>query len=309
MDRMAALEAFVKVSETKSFTEAAARLGQSKSAVSRHITALETELGARLFHRSTRTLALTEAGQSYYERVARILSDIEEADRAVSQLQAAPRGRLRVNAPMSFGFLHLAHALPVFLARYPEVTIDLVMNDRFVDLVDEGFDVAVRIGGMADSSLIAKRLGPVRRVVCASPDYLQRRGVPRTPDDLRHHDCLRNTTMQTTHEWTFMRGDGTSWPVDVSGPLTANNGDALRVAALNGLGLTLLPSFIVGVDIQAGHLVPVLDDFVEQRLSIHAVYPTARHLSPKVRAFVDFLSDWLGARPYWDDSKEDTVGT
>ena len=302
MDRMNALEAFVKVSETKSFTEAAARLGQSKSAISRHITALETELGARLFHRSTRTLALTEAGQSYYERVARILSDIEEADRAVTQLQSAPRGRLRVNAPMSFGFLHLAQVLPVFLARYPEVTIDLAMNDRFVDLVDEGFDVAVRIGGMADSSLIAKRLGPVRRVVCASPDYLQRCGVPLTPDDLRHHACLRNTTMQTTHEWTFMRKDGTLWPVDVKGPLTANNGDALRIAALKGLGLTLLPTFIVGADMQAGHLVPVLEPYVEQRLSIHAVYPTARHLSPKVRAFVDFLSDWFGAHPYWDES-------
>ena len=302
MDRMTALEAFVKVSETKSFTEAAARLGQSKSAISRHISALEAELGSRLFHRSTRTLALTEAGQSYYERVARILADMEEANRAVSQLQSAPRGRLRVNAPMSFGFLHLAQALPAFLDRYREVTIDLVMNDRFVDLVDEGFDVAVRIGGMADSSLIAKRLGPIRLAVCASPDYLKRRGVPQTPDDLRQHDCLRSTTMQTAHEWTFRREDGSLWPVEVKGPMTANNGDALRVAALKGMGLTLLPTFIVGADLQAGDLVSVLEPYVEQRLSVHAVYPTARHLSPKVRAFVDFLSDWFGSRPYWDET-------
>ena len=300
MDRMAAIEAFVKVSETKSFTEAAARLGQSKSAISRYISALETELGARLLHRSTRTLALTEAGQSYYERMARILSDVEEANRAVTQLQAAPRGRLRVNAPMSFGFLHLAAVLPEFLERYPEVSIDLVMNDRFVDLVDEGFDVALRIGGMADSSLIAKRLGPIRRVICASPDYLQKRGVPQTPDDLRGHDCLCNTNVQSPHEWTFAHSNGGVFSVEVRGQVTANNGDALRVAALKGLGLTLLPSFIVGADLQAGNLVTVLDPYVIQKLAMHAVYPTSRHLSPKVRAFVDFLVDRFGARQYWD---------
>ena len=300
MDRMAAIEAFVKVSETKSFTEAAARLGQSKSAISRHISALETELGARLFHRSTRTLALTEAGQSYYERMARILSDVEEANRAVTQLQAAPRGRLRVNAPMSFGFLHLAGVLPEFMERYPEVSIDLVMNDRFVDLVDEGFDVAVRIGGMADSSLIAKKLGPIRRVICASPAYLQKRGIPQTPDDLRGHDCLCNTNVQSPHEWSFTRPEGGVWAVDVRGTVTANNGDALRVAALKGLGLTLLPTFIVGADLQAGNLVTVLDQYMVQKLAMHAVYPTSRHLSPKVRAFVDFLFERFGARQYWD---------
>jgi DNA-binding transcriptional LysR family regulator len=300
MDRMAALEAFVKVSETQSFTEAAERLGQSKSAISRHISALEAELGARLFHRSTRTLALTEAGQSYYERMVRILSDVEEANRAVTQLQAAPRGRLRINAPMSFGFLHLAGVLPDFLERFPEVTIDLVMNDRFVDLVDEGFDVAVRIGGMVDSTLIAKRLGPIRRVICASPAYLQRRGTPRTPDDLRQHDCLLNSNVQASHEWSFSKPEGGMWSVDVRGPVTANNGDALRVAALKGLGLTLLPTFIVGADLQAGNLVTVLDEYVMQRLSMHAVYPTARHLSPKVRAFVDFLAERFGSRQYWD---------
>ena len=300
MDRMAAIEAFVKVSETKSFTEAAARLGQSKSAISRHITALESELGARLFHRSTRTLALTEAGQSYYERMARILSDVEEANRAVTQLQAAPRGRLRVNAPMSFGFLHLAGILPDFMERYPEVSIDLVMNDRFVDLVDEGFDVALRIGGMADSSLIAKKLGPVRRVICASPDYLDKRGVPLTPDDLRTHDCLCNTNGPSPYEWSFIHPEGGAWAVDVRGGITANNGDALRVAALKGLGLTLLPTFIVVADLQAGNLVTVLDQYMVQKLSMHAVYPTSRHLSPKVRAFVDFLFERFGTRQYWD---------
>lgn len=305
MDRMSALEAFVKVAETGSFTDAASRLGQSKSAISRHVSGLEAELGARLFHRSTRKLALTEAGQSYFERAARILADFEEANLAVSQLQAAPRGRLRVNAPMSFGFLHLAQALPDFLERYPEVTVDLVMNDRFVDLVDEGFDVAVRIGGMVDSSLIAKRLGPIRRVICASPSYLQHYGTPGTPDDLKHHLCLLNSNMPMANEWQFQTLAGKNnpskvWPVEVRGRLSANNGDALRIAALKGLGLTSLPTFIVGADLQNGSLVTVLDDYMSQHLSLNAVYPTARHLSPKVRAFVDFLAERFGPRQYWD---------
>jgi hypothetical protein len=305
MDRMSALEAFVKVAETKSFTEAAERLGLSKSAVSRHISALETELGARLFHRSTRTLALTEAGLSYFERTARILADFGEANRAVTQLQESPRGRLRVNAPMSFGFLHLAQVLPDFLTRYPDVSVDLVMNDRFVDLVDEGFDVAVRIGGMVDSSLIAKKLGPIRRVVCASPAYLLEHGVPQTPADLKHHLCLLNSNMATANEWQFqtLAGPNTpakSWPVEIRGRISANNGDALRVAALKGMGLTSLPTFIVGADLQSGTLVTVLDAYMPQTLSLNAVYPTSRHLSPKVRAFVDFLAERFGPRQYWD---------
>ena len=181
MDRFAAIESFVKVAETRSFSEAARRLRSSKSAISRNVGALEAELGARLFHRTTRSLTLTEAGRGYFERASRILADLEEANLAVTQLQSAPRGRLRVNAPMSFGFLHLAQALPDFLAIHPDVSVELVMNDRFVDLVDEGFDVAVRIGSMEDSSLIARRLAPVRRVACASPAYLKARGAPASP--------------------------------------------------------------------------------------------------------------------------------
>ena len=183
MDRLAAIEAFVRVAEAQSFSEAARRLRSSKSAVSRNVGALESELGVRLFHRTTRSLTLTEAGRGYFERATRILADLEEANLAVSQLQSAPRGRLRVSAPMSFGFLHLAPALPDFLARYPEVAVDLAMNDRFVDLIDEGFDVAVRIGAMEDSSLIARRLAPIRRVVCASPAFFEARGLPLSPED------------------------------------------------------------------------------------------------------------------------------
>lgn len=300
MDRFAALEAFVRVAETQSFSEAARRLRVTKSAVSRHVSALEAELGARLFQRTTRSLSLTEAGRGYLERASRILDDLADADRAVSQLQAAPRGRLRLSAPMSFGFLHLAPALTDFLVRYPEVEVDVAMNDRFVDLVNEGYDVAVRIGALEDSSLIARKLAPARRAICASPAYLAARGAPLTPDDLKNHDCLFNSNLATAREWRFTAPDGATLPVAVSGRFSANNGDALRVAALRGLGLANLPTFIAGADLQAGALVTVLDAFLSQDLTINAVYPHARHLSPTVRAFVDFLADRFGPRPYWD---------
>ena len=302
MDRLAALEAFAKVAETQSFSEAARRLRSSKSAVSRHVAALEASLGARLFHRTTRSLTLTEAGRDYFARASRILADLDEADASVSQLQAAPRGRLRVNAPMSFGFLHLAPALGDFLARYPEVELDVTLSDRFVDLVDEGVDVAVRIGSLTDSSLVARRLAGIRRVLCASPDYLARHGVPQTPDDLKSHDCLSNTNITITREWRFIRpDDGAPWPVEVKGRMIANSGDLLRVAALHGHGFVHLPTFIVGDDLRAGTLVSVLEPYVAQDLTLNAVYPTARHLSPKVRAFVDFLAERFGGdKPYWD---------
>jgi DNA-binding transcriptional LysR family regulator len=301
MDRLAALEAFAKVAETQSFSEAARRLRSSKSAVSRHVAALEADLGARLFHRTTRSLTLTEAGRDYFARTSRVLADLAEADASVSQLQAAPRGRLRVNAPMSFGFLHLAPALGDFLALYPEVELDVTLTDRFVDLIDEGVDVAVRIGTLTDSSLVARRLAAVRLAMCASPDYLKARGTPRTPDDLKDHLLLNNSNIVPSRQWRFVSPDGKPWPVEVKGRLNCNNGDLLRVAALRGHGFVHLPTFIVGDDMKAGRLVSVLEPYISQDLTLNAVYPTARHLSPKVRAFVDFLSQRFGGpQPYWD---------
>jgi DNA-binding transcriptional LysR family regulator len=300
MDRLAAIEAFVQVAETNSFSEAARRLRTSKSVISRQVSSLEAELGARLFHRTTRSLTLTEAGQGYLGRVGRILADLEEANLAVTQLQSAPRGLLRINAPMSFGFLHLAPALPDFMARYPEVELDVSMTDRFVDLIDEGFDLAVRIAALQDSSLIARRLAPIRLAVCASPDYLKRHGTPYTPQDLHQHSCIVNSNIPSAHDWKFLGADGKPISVKVESKIAINNGDALRVAALGGLGLTILPSFIVGRDLQAGTLVSVLSDYLAQPLGLHAVYSHTRHLSPKVRAFVDFLAERFGPRPYWD---------
>ena len=300
MDRFAALQAFVAVAEARSFSEAARKLRLAKSAISRQISDLEADLGVRLFHRTTRSLSLTDAGRGYFERAERILADLADANRAVSHLQASPRGRLRVSAPMSFGFLHLAPALGDFLVRYPDVTVDIAMNDRFVDLVEEGFDVAVRIATLPDSSLIARRLAPARRVICASPQYLRARGAPQVPDDLRAHDCLFNSNLPSARDWRFAAPDGSALPVTVAGRLSANSGDALRVAALHGLGLANLPTFIVGPDLQSGTLASVLDAFVTQDLSISAVYPHSRHLSPTVRVFVDFLASRFGPHPYWD---------
>jgi DNA-binding transcriptional LysR family regulator len=300
MDRLGTMEAFAAVVEAGSFSAAALRLRSSKSLVSRQIAALESELGARLFHRTTRSLTLTEEGRRYHAQVVRILADIAEANRSLSSLQAAPRGLLRVNAPMSFGYLHLAPAVPDFLMQCPEVELDLTMNDRYVDLIEEGVDLALRLGRLAESSLVARKLAPARRVVCASPGYLQAHGVPQTPEDLKAHQCLCYSNMTMSEEWRFIRKDGKAWPVDVKGRLHVNNGDALREAALKDLGLVFLPTFIVGRDLQASTLVSVLTDYVAQDSGLYAVYPHARHLSAKVRAFVDFLVTRFGHQPYWD---------
>ena len=300
MNRLSAIESFVKVAELHSFSQAAARLNTSKSVVSRHVAALEAQLGLRLFHRTTRAITLTEAGRGYFERVSQILLDLQDADQAVSHLQMTPRGRLKVSAPMSFGFLHLAPALADFLGQYPELEVDVTMNDRFEDLVGEGLDLAVRIGTLGDSSFIAKKIAPIRRVICASPRYLAAHGTPDVPQDLRAHQCLCNSNQPGGHEWRFTMPEGKSVTVPVKGRLALNNGDALRVAALNDLGFVDIPTFIVGGDLKAGTLVSVLDVHVPQSLALHAVYSHARHLSPKVRAFIDFLASRFGPRPYWD---------
>ncbi len=214
-------------------------------------------------------------------------------------LTAEPRGTLRVNAPMSFGILHVAPALPGFMARYPELVVSMDLNDRRVDLVEEGYDLALRVADLPDSSLIARRLAPVRQVVCASPDYWARAGMPAHPRDLTGHNCLIYTYLSSVNEWRFRDGER-SVSVRVDGSLRANNGDALRQAAVAGLGVYQGPTFIVGEDLRAGRLVAALEPFVEDVLSIYAVYPHRRHLSAKVRAFVDYLAGYLGPQPYWD---------
>ncbi|MBP2299318.1 LysR family transcriptional regulator [Azospirillum picis] len=306
MDRLDDMLAFIKVVDTKSFTAAADRLNLSKSVVSRRIGELENRLGARLLNRTTRKLSLTEVGQAYYERCTRILADLEEAEQAVADLHAAPRGRLRLNAPVSFGILHLAPAVAEFLERYPAIEIDMDLNDRYVDLIDEGYDMAIRIGRLRDSSLIARRLAPARMALCASPAYLKAHGIPQTPEDLTQHRCLIYTNVPSPDLWQFTV-DGELRNIRVSGPVRVNNGDLLREAAVAGLGFVILPTFLCGEALSRGELVSVLHHAVRSDLSVNAVYPQNRHLSPKVRVFVDFLVQRFGTRPYWDCALLDTL--
>ncbi|MEE8394088.1 MAG: LysR family transcriptional regulator, partial [Rhodospirillales bacterium] len=280
------MSVFAGVVEAGGFSSAAAALGISKSAVSKRVARLEDRLGARLLNRTTRRLSLTEAGAQFHERCIRILSDVEDAQSAITSLQLNPRGTLRVNAPMSFGVRHIAPALAGFMSRHPELKVDLVLNDRVVDLIEEGFDVAVRIVRLSDSSLIARRLASYRRVVCASPEYWESHGRPAHPRQLKDHNCLNYTYLLTQGGWRFSGPNG-PMTVAVSGSFQTNNGDALRVAALNGIGVCMLPTFIAGEDLSAGRLEAALEDFEEEDLSIYAVFPHARQLPAKVRTFVD----------------------
>ena len=301
MDTVAAMIVFAKVVEANSFSEAARRLGQSKSAISKQVAGLEDRLGARLLNRTTRRLSVTEVGAALYERCARIAAEVEAAEQVVTHLHAAPRGTLRVNAPMSFGHLHLAPAIPAFLDRYPEVAIDLTLNDRFVDLVDEGFDLAIRVARLNDSSLVARKLAPERVVVCAAPSYVARRGAPQAPADLTAHDCIVYAQPSPQDQWSFVDREGRRSAVAVRGRLQANNGDAIRAALLAGAGVGRLPTFLVGADICEGRLVRLLPEYDSVfEGGVYAIYPHSRHLSPKVRAFVDFLVESFGPQPAWD---------
>ena len=299
MENLSAMIVFARVVEAKSFSTAARQLGMSKSTVSKHVSRLEDRLGARLLNRTTRRLSPTEVGLAFYERCARIATAVEEAEAAAMRLQSSPRGTLKVNAPMSFAVLHIAPAIPEFVARHPELSVDMTMNDRVVDLIDEGFDLAVRIGELPDSSLIARRLTANRLVVCAAPAYLARHGAPRVPAELGAHNCLGYTLGATSNEWRFL-GPGGEHRVRVSGNFQANNGDALRRAAREGLGVVTLPTFIAGEDLRSGALRAVLADYALPESAVYAVYPHNRHLSAKVRAFVDFLVERFGPRPYWE---------
>jgi DNA-binding transcriptional LysR family regulator len=301
MDRFAAMDAFARIAETGSFSATARLLRLSKSQISRQISSLEAELGAQLFQRTTRSLSLTEAGRAYYTRVTQILAQVEEADLSVRQLQSAPRGKLRVNAPISFTIRRLAPWLPNFQTLYPEIEIDMVMNDRVIDLLNEEFDLAIRIGRLVDSSLIARKLAPVRRVVCASPAYLDLHGVPAVPEDLKRHATLCYSNSDGIDEWRFVGPDGRLLPVRVKSKLHANNGDLLLIAAQHGMGIVDLPDFIVGNDLATGRLVALLEDFVHQESAVYAVYPRGRYLSPKVRVFIDFLAKHWGADNDWPD--------
>jgi DNA-binding transcriptional LysR family regulator len=282
-----------------SFAAAARELRLSRSAVSKYVIELEQELGSQLLVRTTRSASPTENGHAYYERCIAILADLEEADRAVTRLQSEPRGLLRVNAPMSFGTLHLGRAVADFMERDPELQIQLILSDQQIDPVQEGFDVTLRIAELPSSSLIARKIAPALRVVCAAPSYLARRGIPEHPAALREHDCLTYGYLATGNQWKLTGPDGDHW-IHVPWTLCSNNGEVLRDAVVKGRGIALLPTFIVGADLQEGSLRSILTDYTAPEISVYAIYPQTRHLSVKVRVFIDFLIERFGGAPYWD---------
>ncbi|WFU38289.1 LysR substrate-binding domain-containing protein [Bradyrhizobium sp. CB82] len=288
MDKLASLRAFAKVVELGSFSEAGRALRLSRSAVSKYVGELEDELGVQLLNRTTRRVSPTENGQAYFERVLGIIGELEAADQAVTQSQAAPRGLLRVNAPMSFGTLRLGPAIAEFMQRYPELRIQLVLSDENVDPLQDGLDVTLRIADLESSSLIARKIVPIARVICASPDYFQGHGVPSHPNDLRDHNCLTYGFLSTGNQWKLSGKNGDHW-IQPAWTLCVNNAEVLRDAAVAGRGIALLPVFIGEDALQTGRLRTCLDDYHAPPLALYALYPPTRHLALKVRLFIDFL--------------------
>ena len=300
MDKFEDLQAFVAVVDAGSFTAAADRLGSAKSAVSRRISALEERLGVQLLHRTTRALNLTETGRSFYEHGTRILSDLEEAEAAVQQEHGELRGTLRFALPLSFGVRHMCGPIGAFSKMHPKIRFDLDLNDRRIDLIEDNFDVALRIGHLADSSLIARRLFDVRAVVCASPHYLNVHGTPTSPDDLRDHECLVYSNLVDPDRWNYEDSDGNQGTVKVKRVMRASSGDFLCNAAAHGMGIVTLPTFLVSQTIRSGNLIPILTDYKFPVIPAYAVYPPTRHLSYRVRAFIDFLVEKFSGTPQWD---------
>lgn len=294
---------FAEVVAAGGFSAAANRLNLSKSAVSRRVADLEERLGVRLLNRTTRRIGLTEVGRAYHERCLRILSDVEETERAVTNLQLLPRGTLKITAPVTFGIRHLAAAVAAFLDLHPDIEIDLDLNDRYVELVEEGYDLAIRIGRLRDSALVARRLCTSRRAVVASTAYLARHGTPKVPDDLAAHACLHYTLAPIADQWLFRTAPGSSElkSIRTKARLRTNNGDLLREAAIAGNGIAVLPTFITGDAVREGKLEMLLTDYEGPPGAVQAVYTANRHLSAKVRAFVDFLAGRFGGTPYWDE--------
>lgn len=299
MSRISELEVFVTVVDEKSFSAAADSLEVSKSHVSKSISGLEDRLGARLINRTTRSLSLTDVGQAFYDRCARILADVEEAELGVSNMQDTPHGVLRISVPQYLGDIYLAGVINAFLLEQPGVEVDVDYSERRVDVVEEGFDLVVRVGDLPDSSLIARKLCPVRRFVVGSPDYFERKGRPQTLDDLRNHDCLIYSLQGNT--WTFRGPGGEDYSVRVQGRLRSNAGHALADAARRGLGLALLPDFLCAETFSRGELEVALADYSDWG-ACYAVYPHGRHLSAKVRAFVDHLVQHFESPP-WADAR------
>jgi DNA-binding transcriptional LysR family regulator len=292
--------AFVTVVEQMSFTRAADKLEMAKSSLSRRVTELEQRLGVQLLHRTTRRLSLTDQGQQYYQRSLQILGELDELEQLISDEQVELKGRIRMAAPLSFSNLHLSSVIAEFKAQYPGIELNIDLNDRQIDLVEEGFDLAIRVGNLQDSTLVARKLGTIRFVACASPDYLAQNGIPQHPADLSTHQGLYYTNVPMHLAWLFLV-DGKQQSFLPRNNLSANNGEFLASVAENGLGLVYSPTFILYQQLRAGRLVPVLQDFPSPQTGLYAVFPPGRLMPARVRALVDFLRDRFGDNPYWDE--------
>lgn len=298
MDRFENARVFAAVVEAGGFTPAAERLGLSRAAASKHVQQLEERLGARLLERTTRRVSVTEAGRAFYQQCRRILADLEDAERAASELHNEPRGELRVIAPTNFGLAEIGTAITDLILAYPRLHINLTFNDRVTDPIEGGYDVAISVGRPhgTSSSLVVRKLNTSRRILCAAPDYLSRRGVPRVPEDLGSHDCLSYSYLEEPDEWHLIGRDGER-VVKVSGPIVTSHREVLRTAAVRGLGIAYGPVIFFHEDMVAGGVVQVLPQFRLPEAAIYAVYPAGRQLSAKVKAFNDFMARYFAANP------------
>jgi DNA-binding transcriptional LysR family regulator len=300
MDRLDGERMFLAVMETGSFVAAAARLGTSSGQASKLVSRLESHLGVRLLNRTTRAVSPTEASQAYFERLRPLLDEFDNLDRSIRNISQAPRGRLRVTAPLTFGTLELAPALNIFALAYPDIELDVSFSDRIVNVVDEGFDMAVRVGRPADSSLIARRICNVRIVIVASPDYIEHHGEPAEPGDMANHQCIIDGNFREPNRWPLKIPGGDAVSAQVQGRIRYSNAEACLRAAEAGLGLACVPSFVAGDALRAGTVRPVLRSFEAEPYSVHALYPHSRHLAAKVRVLVDFLVERYRDGPEWE---------
>jgi DNA-binding transcriptional LysR family regulator len=299
IERMRDIHAFVHVAEAKSFTAAAERIGLSRSAVGKSVLRLEDRLGVRLLQRTTRSVSLTGEGAVFHERCVRILADLDEAEMSMLSHSQAPRGRLRLELPVSFGRLHVLPIVNDFMSKWPDISVNVSFSDRFVDLIDEGVDLAIRLGGSDDSRLMTRFLAPHRLVACASPTYLKKYGTPQTIEQLANHSCLAFVHGGRPGDWRF-NVDEHIRTVAVNGRFSSMNAEAVRDAALAGHGIARLATFLISDHLRAGRLVPILNEYSTEGPAVRAVYPSSRHLSPKVRSFIDeLLTAWRPDSP-WD---------
>ena len=299
MGQLEDMTVFIRVVDAGGISRAAEQLGIAKSAVSRRLVDLETRLGIRLLNRTTRTSSLTEAGRGFYERSIKIVDDISELNALASDSNTCLEGTINLAAPLSFGLSHLAPAIDDFLSLHPELTININFSDRQINLIEEGLDLAVRIADLKDSSLIARKLSPIRTQLCASPEYLKKQGTPETLDDLKHHPLL-HYNLSNTSSWKLTDSQGEQHFIHVKAKINANNGDFLKDMAIAGHGILLIPTFISWKAIANGELVPLLSDYMTPQLNAYAVYPQTRYLSQRTRVLIDFLVERFGEKPYWD---------